>query len=54
LEVQSLRQQGVIVEDPREITTLPSRPKIAFIDPQSVYGAIIELAEEPQTRQVKP
>jgi methylmalonyl-CoA/ethylmalonyl-CoA epimerase len=53
LEVQSLRQQGVIVEDPREITTLPSRPKIAFIDPQSVYGAIIELAEEPQTRQVK-
>ncbi len=45
-EVQSLRQQGITVEDPREITTLASRPKIAFIDPKSVYGAVIELAEE--------
>ena len=47
-EVQSLRQKGIVVEDPREITTLPSRPRIAFIDPQSVYGAIIELAENPK------
>lgn len=46
-EVQSLREQGITVEDPREISTLPSRPKIAFVDPQSVYGAIIELAEGP-------
>ena len=46
-EVRSLREKGILVEDPREITTLPSRPKIAFLDPQSVYGAIIELAEEP-------
>jgi methylmalonyl-CoA epimerase len=47
-EVQSLRQKGIIVEDPREVTTLPSRPRIAFVDPQSVYGAIIELAENPR------
>lgn len=47
-EVQSLRQKGIVVEDPREVTTLPSRPRIAFIDPQSVYGAIIELAENPK------
>ncbi len=52
-EVQSLRQQGIIVEDPREITTLPSRPRIAFIDSKSVYGAIIELAEERQARTTK-
>lgn len=49
-QVQSLRQHGIIVEDPREVTTLASRPRIAFIDPQSVYGAVIELAERPRAR----
>jgi methylmalonyl-CoA/ethylmalonyl-CoA epimerase len=44
--VRSLRDQGLRVEDPREISTLPSKPKIAFIDPLSVRGAIIELVEE--------
>jgi len=46
-EVRALRTKGIIVDDPREITSLPSRPKIAFLDPQSTCGAIIELAEEP-------
>ncbi len=45
-EVRSLRKKGVIIEDPREISSLPSRPRIAFADPRSVFGAIIELAEE--------
>ena len=50
-QVKSLRAQGIVVEDPREVTTLPSRPRIAFIEPQSVYGAVIELAERPQKRR---
>ncbi len=50
-EVKSLRAKGLIVEDPREVTTLPSRPKIAFIDPQSVFGAYIELAEDPRPQK---
>jgi methylmalonyl-CoA/ethylmalonyl-CoA epimerase len=45
-EVRALREMGIVVEDPRTISTLPSRPRIAFIDPQSVHGVIIELAEE--------
>lgn len=45
-EVRSLREKGILVEDPREISTLPTRPRIAFLDPQSTCGAIIELAEE--------
>jgi methylmalonyl-CoA/ethylmalonyl-CoA epimerase len=49
-EVKLLRAKGIIVEDPREITSLPSRPKIAFIDPQSVFGAFIELAENPRPK----
>jgi methylmalonyl-CoA/ethylmalonyl-CoA epimerase len=49
-EVKLLRAKGIIVEDPREITSLPSRPKIAFIDPQSVFGAYIELAENPRPK----
>ena len=47
-EVKSLREKGLVVEDPREVTMMPSRPKIAFIDPQSVFGAYIELAEIPR------
>jgi methylmalonyl-CoA epimerase len=46
-EIGSLRQKGIVVGDPREITSLPHRPKIAFLDPASACGAIIELAEEP-------
>jgi methylmalonyl-CoA epimerase len=45
-EVRSLREKGILVEDPREISTLPTRPRIAFLDPQSTCGAMIELAEE--------
>lgn len=45
-EVQSLRQKGILVEDPREISTLPTRPKIAFLDPRATCGAMIEIAEE--------
>ena len=45
-EVRSLREKGVLVEDPREISTLATRPRIAFLDPQSTCGATIELAEE--------
>jgi methylmalonyl-CoA epimerase len=47
-EVKLLREKGLVVEDPREVTVMPSRPKIAFIDPQSVFGAYIELAEIPR------
>ena len=49
--VASLRQQGIAVGDPIEITSLPHRPKIAFLDPRSTCGAIIELAEEPTLKR---
>jgi len=45
-EVRALKEKGILVEDPREITTLPTRPRIAFLDPQATCGAMIELAEE--------
>jgi methylmalonyl-CoA/ethylmalonyl-CoA epimerase len=45
-EVRSLREKGIVVQDPREITILPTRPIITFLDPQSTCGATIELAEE--------
>ena len=45
-EVRSLREKGIVVEDPREISTLPTRPIITFLAPQSTCGATIELAEE--------
>ena len=53
--VKSLREKGISVEEPRYI--LPSRPtgpRIAFIDPKSVYGAFIELAENPRRDAPKP
>jgi methylmalonyl-CoA/ethylmalonyl-CoA epimerase len=50
-EVKQLREHGLVVEDPREVTTMASRPKIAFIEPQSVFGAYIELAEIPKKSQ---
>jgi len=51
-EVRSLRRKGIIVEDPRHFSTARTGPRIAFIEPQSVYGAVIELNEEgpPETR----
>lgn len=45
-EVRALREKGIVVEDPREIATLPTRPIITFLDPQATCGATIELAEE--------
>jgi hypothetical protein len=47
-QVRLLSEQGIVVEDPQEISTIPSRPEIAFVDPQSVHGAVIEVAEEHQ------
>ncbi len=44
-EVQSLRNRGLIVEDPRYFTPSGTGPRIAFIDPASVFGAVIELNE---------
>ena len=47
--VKSLREKGVSVEDPRFILpTQTEGPKIAFLDPESAYGAYIELAQEPK------
>ena len=44
-EVQSLRKHGLIVEDPRFFTSSGTGPRIAFVDPASVCGAVIELNE---------
>ncbi len=53
-EVHLLRERGLRLENPREITTLPTCPKISFVDPDSTYGAIIELAEEPAGYEILP
>jgi methylmalonyl-CoA/ethylmalonyl-CoA epimerase len=45
-EVRTLRRSGIVVEDPRHFSPTLTGPRIAFIDPQSVYGAVIELNEE--------
>jgi methylmalonyl-CoA/ethylmalonyl-CoA epimerase len=45
-EVQSLRRKGIVVEDPRFFSPTRTGPRIAFVDPQSVFGAVIELNEE--------
>jgi methylmalonyl-CoA/ethylmalonyl-CoA epimerase len=44
-EVQSLRKRGLVVEDPRFFTPSGTGPRIAFVDPASVFGAVIELNE---------
>lgn len=44
-EVRSLNQKGIVVEEPRYFTPNRTGPRIAFVDPQSVYGAFIELNE---------
>ena len=44
-EVRSLKQKGIAVEDPRFFTPTKTGPRIAFVDPQSVFGAVIELNE---------
>ncbi len=44
-EVRSLRARGVVVEDPRFFTPAKTGPRIAFVDPSSVRGAVIELNE---------
>jgi methylmalonyl-CoA/ethylmalonyl-CoA epimerase len=43
--VKSLREKGIVVEEPRFI--MPDQPgaRIAFLDPGSACGAYIELAE---------
>ena len=46
-EVQSLREKGIIVEGPMPIPSLPYEVRVAWVDPQSVNGAIIELVEHP-------
>ena len=53
-EVQSLREKGIIIEDPRSVSSLPFLSRIAFVDPQSVNGAIIELVEHPAGLAPKP
>ena len=45
-EVRSLRHKGITVEDPRHFTPTKTGPRIAFVDPASVFGAVIELNEE--------
>lgn len=45
-QVRTLRQNGIVVEDPRFFTPTRTGPRIAFIDPSSVMGAVIELNEE--------
>lgn len=44
-EVRSLRARGLVVEDPRFFTPTKTGPRIAFVDPTSVCGAVIELNE---------
>ena len=44
-QVRSLRQKGISVEDPRYFTPAKTGPRIAFVDPASVFGAVIELNE---------
>ena len=44
-EVQSLRKNGIVVEDPRFFSPNKTGPRIAFVDPASVHGAVIELNE---------
>jgi methylmalonyl-CoA/ethylmalonyl-CoA epimerase len=44
-QVGFLRGSGIAVEDPRHFTPDGSGPRIAFVDPASVYGAVIELNE---------
>ncbi len=43
--VQAFRQKGIIVENPRFFTPDQTGPRIAFVDSQSVLGAVIELNE---------
>ncbi len=45
-QVRSLRQNGIVVEEPMFFSPTRTGPRIAFIDPQSVMGAVIELNEE--------
>ncbi len=44
-QVGSLREKGIVVEDPRFFTPDKTGPRIAFVDPSSVHGAVIELNE---------
>lgn len=44
-QVKSLRKGGIVVEEPRFFTTTQAGPRIAFIEPASVCGAVIELNE---------
>jgi methylmalonyl-CoA/ethylmalonyl-CoA epimerase len=44
-QVQKLRGKGISVEDPRFFTPTKTGPRIAFIEPQSIFGAVIELNE---------
>jgi len=44
-QVRELRRNGVIVEDPRHFVPTQTGPRIAFVDPASVCGAVIELNE---------
>jgi methylmalonyl-CoA/ethylmalonyl-CoA epimerase len=43
--VQAFRQNGIIVESPRFFTADQTGPRIAFVDPPSALGAVIELNE---------
>ncbi|MFC1993173.1 VOC family protein [Chloroflexota bacterium] len=46
-QVNSLRQNGVTVEDPWEVPSIPYQVKVAWVDPKSVNGVNIELVELP-------
>ncbi len=43
--VNAFRARGIIVENPRFFTPDQTGPRIAFVDPLSVHGAVIELNE---------
>lgn len=44
-QVRALRSRGLSVEDPRFFAPNGTGPRIAFVDPASVFGAVIELNE---------
>ena len=52
--VRSLRGKGAIVEDPIQVLSVPWKSKIAWVSPQSVNGAIIELVERPRSGGPNP